>query len=72
MGQSCCVTKKHDMMAEYDNRKKKSIKADKELIAGVGAGSGPMGPSSTTQDGFGGIDVDGMQQDNGGDSLNMR
>ena len=61
-------------MSEYENRKSKDIKSDKQLVAGVGASMDPyqMGPSSTTDGGFSGIDVDGVQQDHGKDSLTMR
>ena len=73
MGHSCCVTKKHDMMAEMDNRKKRVTKADKQLVAGVGASDQQLGSSqSSTRDNFGGIDVNGMQQDQNRDSLNVR
>ena len=73
MGHSCCVTKKHDMMAEMDNRKKRATKADKQLVAGVGADDNLIGSSqNSTQDNYGGIDVHGMQQDHNRDSLNIR
>lgn len=50
------------MMAEMDNRKKRSTKADKELVAGI---SGPGDPSlqestSTLYGGYSSIDIDGM------------
>lgn len=75
-GTACCVTKKHDVMVEMDNnRKKKSGKShEKQLVAGVGAG-GDMAAAtvgapdqSTTEtreesrDAFGSIDVDGVSK----------
>lgn len=58
------------MMAEMDNRKKRSTRADKQLVAGIDGGGDPslQESTSTLYGGYSSIDIDGMQHDKGRDT----